>query len=104
MNYVVMCDVDVRGGKRKRGLATSEVFTDPAKARQYAATVAQSRNVEVFESNPLKTFATPELITAARNLYCDSACDIEVDDFEVASSEADDGTWVAGWLWVPKEL
>lgn len=38
-------------------------------------------------------------ITSARNRYCTSD-DIEIDDTPSVSI-ADDGTWVAAWLWVP---
>lgn len=43
-----------------------------------------------------------ELIEEARELHCKgSDDDIEVDD-DAALSRADNGTWVGGWLWVPR--
>jgi len=36
----------------------------------------------------------------ARELYVKNSNDIEVDDRPPVSS-ADDGTWVAAWVWVP---
>lgn len=43
-----------------------------------------------------------ELIEKARELHCKGSDeDIEIDD-DAALSRADDGTWVGGWLWVPR--
>ena len=38
----------------------------------------------------------------ARDIYCDSSCDIEIDD-DASLSEGEEGTWVMAWVWVPKE-
>ena len=47
--------------------------------------------------------ADPFLIEKARRLYqWDSDDNIEIDD-EAEASEADDGTWVQAWVWVPKD-
>lgn len=35
----------------------------------------------------------------ARDLYCDSSCDIEIDD-DAKFSQSDTGTWVAAWVFV----
>lgn len=41
-----------------------------------------------------------DVIKTARDLYsCD---DIAIDD-GAALSETDEGTWVAAWVWVPRE-
>lgn len=39
-------------------------------------------------------------IEAARTKYADD--DLEIDD-EAFVSEADEGTWVSAWVWVPRE-
>jgi len=47
--------------------------------------------------------ATEEQIIEARRCYCLSSDDnIEVDE-EAAVSIADDGVWVAAWVWLPNE-
>jgi hypothetical protein len=46
------------------------------------------------------TFATPEQIERAKDDYGLFACeDIEVDEGAL-TSQADDGVWVQGWLWL----
>ena len=48
----------------------------------------------------VEKMASPELIEEARELHARSCGDdIEVDE-EALISRSDDGTWVAGWLWV----
>ena len=47
------------------------------------------------------TYATPEQISAARELYALGSDDnIEIDDNALVST-ADDGVWVQAWVWVP---
>jgi hypothetical protein len=41
-----------------------------------------------------------KIIAWARGFYCND--DVEIDD-EPAMSEADNGTWVAAWVWVNHE-
>ena len=49
-------------------------------------------------------YPSPFLIEKARVRYqYDSDDDLEIDD-EAETSEADDGTWVQAWVWVPKEV
>jgi len=44
--------------------------------------------------------ATPAEIDRAREAYCDSSEDIEID--EVAfTSRTENGTWVQAWVWLP---
>ena len=48
-------------------------------------------------------YPSPFLIEKARRRYqYDSDDDVEIDD-EAETSEADDGTWVQAWVWVPKD-
>ena len=49
------------------------------------------------------TYASPEQIQAARNLYaCDSDDNIAIDD-GAEVSETDDGAWVQAWVYVSNE-
>lgn len=45
--------------------------------------------------------ASPELIAEARKQY--GSDDLEIDDFNVKVSRADDGVWVAAWVWIANE-
>jgi len=55
------------------------------------------------EKRAATTFATQEEINEARDEYCNHSDDnIEVDDFEVRTSETEDGKWIQAWLWLPK--
>jgi hypothetical protein len=46
--------------------------------------------------------ATPAEIERAREAYCDSPEDIEID--EVAfTSRTENGTWVQAWVWLPND-
>lgn len=51
--------------------------------------------------------ADDELIEKARSIFQKGwgpfADEIEIDDFAVGVSRADDGTWVNAWVWVPNE-
>lgn len=40
-----------------------------------------------------------DIVDTARDLYCDSSCDVEIDDHPLFS-ETDDGCWVSAWVWV----
>lgn len=42
----------------------------------------------------------PDIISKARDMYADD--ETEIDD-NPAVSHADDGAWVAAWVWVPAE-
>lgn len=44
--------------------------------------------------------ATPAEVDRAREAYCDSSEDIEIDDVAF-TSRTDDGTWVQAWVWLP---
>ena len=46
--------------------------------------------------------ATGDQIQRARDEYCDDSCDLAVDD-DVGTSEADGGTWVQAWVWLPDQ-
>lgn len=56
----------------------------------------------VTQADFIHYFATDDqaLIDAARERYVDSSDDIEIDPFPLIS-EADEGTWVSAWVWVP---
>lgn len=41
-----------------------------------------------------------ELVRRARELYASESIEIDAD---AQLSEADDGTWVQAWVWVPAE-
>ena len=70
----------------------SDIYTDDA---EYADRVRTIREWATSQS-----LASPALIEEARALYAhESGDDIEVDE-EALTSRSDDGTWVAGWLWV----
>jgi len=45
--------------------------------------------------------ATPEQIAEARKMF--QTDDIEIDDFDVRTSEGEDGVWVSAWVFVGKE-
>ena len=50
------------------------------------------------------TYATTGEIAEAAQRYCKGSDDnIEIDDYDVLASHADNGVWVAAWVWVPKE-
>ena len=49
------------------------------------------------------TYATPEEIKRARDLYCDSSFTIEVDD-DARTCQAAGGQWVQAWVWLKNEL
>jgi hypothetical protein len=70
----------------------SDIYTDDA---EYADRVRSIR-----EWAALQQMASPELIEEARELHArQSGDDIEVDE-EALISASENGTWVAGWLWV----
>lgn len=48
-----------------------------------------------------KDLATEEEILRARNLHADFSDDVIQVDEEAAVSRADDGVWVAAWVWLP---
>jgi hypothetical protein len=58
---------------------------------------------EIKRSRADMTFADVEQIETARDRYCLGSSDnIEVDDGAL-TSQADDGTSVNAWVWLPKE-
>lgn len=61
---------------------------DPIKAAIAMALVTNARDA----------IASPGLREAANDKY--GADDIEIDD-QPGTSRADDGTWVAAWVWIP---
>lgn len=61
---------------------------------EIAALIAKVRGAEA------ESLATPEEIERARSEYADD--DINIDD-GAAASRADDGVWVAAWVWLSEE-
>ena len=47
--------------------------------------------------------ADDDLVDQARSMYADpSDNSIEIDDYAVGVSRADEGAWVNAWVWVPE--
>lgn len=63
-----------------------------------AIAAAQAAGITPDDGSKPFTMATPEQIEAARELY--QTDDTEIDDFNVATSEGDGGTWIAAWVWL----
>lgn len=75
-------------------LLEQDIYTD---APEYAGRVA---TVKELVSTLRAALATETLIQEAR--YIHQTDDVEIDDFGVETSRADEseGTWVAAWVWV----
>lgn len=98
-------------------LATlSDLFADNLRAWEGEEDSVKQEHLELIErlqdferklAGISENTADDALIEEARSIFQkgwgEFSDEIEIDDFAVGVSRADDGTWVNAWVWVPKE-